>query len=384
MNASPLPRQTHLLTLLLFSLGILIGPLGVAPEAEAAGARDKKKLKKLKKQSNALRFTIMDLQAQLAAARRPVIVPDPVPFIEMVTVGNPGNGTDAGNPLRESVFGAVPYEFSIGKYEVTNTQYVVFLNAVAAMDTYSLYSADMGSDARGGITQFGASPNFGYAVRAAMDDKPVNYVNWFDAARFCNWLHNGRPTGAQDAGTTEAGAYALNGATSGLAFYRVWAAKYWIPSEDEWYKAAYHQPSGQGGDSDDYWLYPTGSNTRPGNDIGPLPLANHANSRTANDFYSVTQSESYDANQNYLTDGGAFGGSGGFYGTFDMGGNVWEWNDAEVGTWFGSFRGLRGGSWDDAGVLQSSRDQMRSSVWNEVDPYPDNEVDHIGFRVASP
>ena len=94
-----------------------------------------------------------------------------------------------------------------------------------------------------------------------MADRPVNYVNFNHAARFVNWLQNGQPTGAQTAATTERGAYTLDGAMSGVSFTRNAGATYGLPSENEWYKAAYHQPAAQGGDS--YWFYPTGSNNPP-------------------------------------------------------------------------------------------------------------------------
>ena len=198
---------------------------------------------------------------------------------------------------------------------------------VAATDAHNLYNARMATDLNSaGIAQSGSPGSFTYAV-IGTGTRPVTYVSWFDAARFCNWLHNGRPSGAQDATTTENGAYPLNGATSGgLTITRNPGAKYWIPSEDEWYKAAYHQASGQGGDVDNYWLYPTGSNAIPGNTIGSS--ANHANIFTS--VYSVTQSGIYDANQNYLTVVGSYPDSASFYGTFDQGGNAWEWNDAVI------------------------------------------------------
>ena len=54
---------------------------------------------------------------------------------------------------------------------------------------------------------------------------PVTYVNYLDAVRFVNWLHNG-----QGNGDTETGAYTI---TNGQAI-RQPGARYWIPTENEW------------------------------------------------------------------------------------------------------------------------------------------------------
>ena len=103
--------------------------------------------------------------------------------IDWVTVGDPGNAADttgAPNPA-----GAVAASFQIMKFEFTNAHYKDFLNFVAATDTYRLYNANMGSNARGGITRSGASGSYTYAVKSNMGDKPVNYVSWFDAGTGC-------------------------------------------------------------------------------------------------------------------------------------------------------------------------------------------------------
>ncbi len=117
--------------------------------------------------------------------------------IDTVPVGNAGNAND---PL--TGFGAVSYDYSIGKYEVTLNQYSAFLNAVGATDTYGLYNPSMGTDLNiMGISRSGASGSYTYSVIGS-GNRPVTYVSWFDSARFVNWLQNGQPTGLQAAGTT--------------------------------------------------------------------------------------------------------------------------------------------------------------------------------------
>lgn len=350
MNPQSAPhRGLTLLFLLAFAFS-LPGTLSLAPSAEAASSSASARIiKKLKKQ-------IATLKAQLAAATA-----TPAPFIEMVTVGNAGNAADPSDGDQVAAgtqsFGAVPYEFQIGKIEVTLAQYTAFLNAVAATDTFELYDADMGTNPIVlGISQSGTSGSFTYSV-IGTGTRPVQFVNWFDAARFCNWLHNGRPTGMQTAGTTERGAYTLDGAVSGGGFVVNRGAKFWIPSEDEWYKAAFHQPAGQGGDADNYWLYPTKSN------LAPTVEAPPGSSSSANYSNAVGAP----------VPGGSYTGSAGFYGTFDQGGNVFEWND---GAGIGSLRCVRGGNYANTEVNLSASNRLG------VDPTLSGAG--LGFRVASP
>ena len=135
----------------------------------------------------------------------------PLVNIQTVTVGDQGNAADI------TGYGAVAYEFKIGQYEVTISQYATFLNSVASVTSdnhiINLWHGGMATDLNvSGISRTGsgtvASP-YSYLVIGS-GNRPITYVSWFDAARFANWLHNGATNGA----STETGAYTLNGASS--------------------------------------------------------------------------------------------------------------------------------------------------------------------------
>ncbi len=260
-----------------------------------------------------------------------------------IPVGNAGNAAD---PFTGGLYGAVGYAFEIGANEVTNAQYAAFLNAVAKTDTNDLYDSSM-ADEHGGIARSGAAGSYVYSTMNGRESYPVNYVSYWDACRFANWLHNGQPAGSQDAGTTEDGAYTLT--PSGIAGNAVFRGADWawaVTSEDEWYKAAYHQALEQGGDTDSYWLFPTSSNT----------ISTDEANYFGNGISTTVPVGSYDAN---------------FYGAFDLGGNVWEWNDAVV---FGTERGIRGGAFGFAGGT------LRSD--NRGFNRPTDQSRFVGFRVS--
>ena len=297
--------------------------------------------------------------------------------IDMVTVGNPGNVDDT----HGDGYGGMGYAYNIGKYEVTTGQYTEFLNAVAATDTYGLYNSEMDSSEYGcQITQNGVSGSYTYdfSGRPSGDEsdwlnRPVNYVSWGDAARFANWLHNGQPTGVQDLSTTEDGSYFLNGATTQaelMAVTRELDATWVIPSEDEWYKAAYHKNDGVTGN---YFEYPTSSDSTPSNDLTNPDNGNNAT------FYIQAGDDYTIGSPYYRTEAGEHENSESPYGTFDMGGNVWEWNEAIIDANGGSpadgYRGLRGGTfWDEIDSLPAS--------FRGGGSYPPGDYLHIGFRVV--
>jgi hypothetical protein len=177
--------------------------------------------------------------------------------IATVPVGNPGNAPDT------TGFGEVDYTYNIGEYDVTSGQYVAFLNAVAATDTYGLYNSSMAGliyDGDPQITQSGSSGTYTYSGGTTY---PMTDVTFWDACRFANWLDNGQPTGAEGPGTTETGTYTLT--PTGIANNTVTrnaGATWAVTSENEWYKAAYYTPlGGTGNGNPNYWLYPTQSNT---------------------------------------------------------------------------------------------------------------------------
>ena len=318
-------------------------------------------------------FSVVSVVLLLAASGAQATI-----TIDMVTVGDPGNAADARFNLEPQYhhtagYGAVGYAYNIGKYEVTAGQYTAFLNAVAATDTYDLYNTDMwNSTVSQGIARSGggtAGDPYTYSVTDPFANRPVSIVSWGDAARFANWLANGQPTGAQNASTTEDGAYYLNGATSNEDLMAVLTHKagalYWIPTEDEWYKAAYYKG---GGLNAGYWNYPTSSIAAPGQD--PADLSGNNANYGGMDLYGTTKV-------------GEFQNSKSAYGTFDQGGNVWEWDEDIFGPYdsngnvlSNAWRGLRGGSYQDTTAM------LNAAYRN--DNVPTLERMAIGFRVASP
>lgn len=151
-------------------------------------------------------------------------------------------------------YGSVSYEYWISKYQVTNCEYAEFLNAVAKTDRYGLYNQSMNSSIYGGIVRDGNSGSYTYYLKNKMHNKPVVFVSWYEAARYANWLHNNKPVGFQDNSTTEGGAYSLNGICGGYTVPKNNNAKYYIPNENEWYKAAFYNGDNN---SPDYATYAT-------------------------------------------------------------------------------------------------------------------------------
>jgi formylglycine-generating enzyme len=176
---------------------------------------------------------------------------------------------DVGNEADSTGYGAVNYAYQFGKYHVTSAQYSVFLNAVAASDAYGLYNTNMAPGfphtAACGIERSGNPGTYAYSVTSGYENFPVNYVSWGNAARFVNWLNKGQPNGPESPATTEGGSYTLNGAIALAdlnAVVRNPGYRYYLPSEDEQYKALYYKG---GSTNAGYWHYPTRSDIAPSN-----------------------------------------------------------------------------------------------------------------------
>ena len=156
--------------------------------------------------------------------------------LRTVTVGDSGNEPD------QNGLGKVDYVFEITDKHITNDVYARFLNAVDAYGTNvrKLYNERMSAGQHGGLVfEPGAKPGEKYRARDGMEERPIYYVNWVDAARFCNWLANGSKIGS----STELGSYNLI-KSRGQITPRTRNASYWIPDANEIYKAANYMPTG--------------------------------------------------------------------------------------------------------------------------------------------
>lgn len=272
--------------------------------------------------------------------------------IGWVTVGDPGNKPD------KTGYGAVAYEFQISKHEVTAEQYAEFLNTLAVKsDPHTLWHPGMVST----INRIGKPGEYHYEAIKGKESRPMVHVSFMEAMRFANWLNNGAGQG-----NTEKGAYDIP-SHGGLAGHEP-DAKVWLPTEDEWYKAAYFQPETAGGPPGGYWLYPTRSNEKP-----ELREAGARESNSAN-YLQDGRTNSVGGVARSFADSlpvGSYPNSASYYGTYDQGGNAWEWIEAVV---FDTQRCIRGG------CMAHSFEKLKSVVRTSSSPakrYP-----ATGFRLA--
>jgi hypothetical protein len=169
--------------------------------------------------------------------------------------------------------GGVDYRYGIGELEVTVAQYVAFLNTVdpAGRNRHKLYSTVESASEwpKYGQIDFSAGASAGrhYSVASPeWADKPYGFANFLRSARFANSLYNGQVLSRRASVNggfryvtyrvrlsrrTESGMYDM----TVRAMTRSHKSGFVVPSQDEWIKAAYFDPSGTGTYS--YWKYPT-------------------------------------------------------------------------------------------------------------------------------
>lgn len=303
---------------------------------------------------------------------------NPLNYSSFVDVGSPNNTPDING------LGSVAYSFKIGQTEITNQQYVQFLNAIAKIDTYGIFSASTTATVTNGfITRTGSSGNYVYAINNASynNNRPVVSVSHLSACRFVNWLSNNRPTGSQSQSTTENGAYSIT-VTNGVATRSSrnttnpntgTSPTYWIPNKNEWYKAAYHSGTVNGR----YYEYPNKKDTPP----LPIPkLLYHNKTQVADgDVGPYGNYANYVAGSsppNRITAVGTNGGPSAF-GTYDQTGQVWEWIERafNLGGEWSTGRMLRGGSYYWTLGWQGSNFSFAYRPNLSGDP-------NVGFRIA--
>ncbi len=248
---------------------------------------------------------------------------------DWATVGYPNNAPDTevmaccDDAIGTTGFGAVPYVYELATKEVTNAQYAEFLNAVdpTGANLLGLYPSEMAFEPWAGIDRVPTNPvGSKFVTDPIAASWPAIPVTFWGAVRFANWMHNG-----QGSGDVQDGAYTLTGGGgfpgNANTVVRNTGARFFVPSENEWYKAAYYD-----GSTDTWRDYPEDSDTVT---ACGLPSAIPG---TANCDFSVDGP----------SDVGSYSGEPGLYGIFDMGGNALEWSEtiATIGE-----REARGGSW---------------------------------------
>lgn len=228
---------------------------------------------------NALRLSV-GLALLAACSNQACADIDPLTGIDFVRIGAVGNAPWSGNgrPGDDAIGrGSVGYEYSIGRFEVTTRQWVDFLNAALDRPAGDQIPYVSVPQFWGGSSTTPNNPGGRrFVVRPGMDMIPVGDITWRMAAVLCNWYSNDR---RMDRGAFLNGAYDTSTFGLGPSGFtdqptHTPGARYWIPSWDEWLKAAHYDPNRNGQGQGGWWAYSNATDTQL---VGGPPGAGQAN-----------------------------------------------------------------------------------------------------------
>jgi formylglycine-generating enzyme len=262
--------------------------------------------------------------------------------MDFVTIGNSGNLDD------NTGYGGVGYTYRMGVHEVSRGM----IDAYIALSNPDLTMADMIAFGGNGV------------------NRPATGISWNEAARFVNWLNTSK-------GFSAAYKFTTGGRNDNIALwtnidagynaanpYRNANAHYFLPSEDEWYKAAYYDPNKSGGAG--YWDYATGSDT--------APVTTSGGTLTGTAVYRDGVNPNPPGPADITNAGGLSS-----YGTMGQNGNVRELTESNLSVndpfVIGFQRVVYGGSWTvDESTIRASNRSGNTPGFEDV---------NNGFRVAA-
>lgn len=188
---------------------------------------------------------------------------------EFVNIGSPGNAPvprEFQDQLQyRPQLGSVDHAFGMSRTEVTYGQYLPFVQSYVQLyggESASFTFLGSGIVFRGGNDRDPAN----YSVAPGLMNSPVG-VGWRYAARYCNWLSNGRATTAAafNTGAYEVSTFYVEGSTTPPheRIERLPGAQFFMPTLSEWTKAFYFDGNRYGPGQPGCWQYPTTSDQSP-------------------------------------------------------------------------------------------------------------------------
>lgn len=299
--------------------------------------------------------------------------------MEFVTIGSPGNPAYYGPDPFGYVTGrgSVGYEYRIAKGELTTAQWVAFINTFKARPDpvpNSILPLPVVWGAVVDTSYSGPGTRYRVADAPGAGNRPVYGIDWRTAARFANWMHNDMSSsvaaladGAYD--TSTFGDNPDGTFTDQLTHHP--DARYWIPTLDEWMKAAHWDPANP--NNGGWWQYSNGSHT-PYQYGPPAGWPGGNDSNTANAGFSLPNFAQYDIP--LLT----YPGVQSPWGLTDVAGGATEWTEEvyrvqQVG-WARRLDGSRAGS-----TLTASN--FGDSVYGVGSGYPSSNIEFSSIRLVA-